>query len=102
MPTSKPGAASPARTVARLRVPGVRPDIDDKVDAALREAELDVVDIELEGWDAAAAALFPIINAEAWESDHHLVEGTAEPRIGADVLSRLGYGRTVSPADVIL
>jgi amidase len=91
---------APAQTVARLRVPGVRPDIDDMVDAALREAELDIVDIELAGWDAAAAALFPIINAEAWGSDRPLVDGEAEPRIGADVLARLGYGRTVSPADV--
>jgi len=96
----KNATISPAHTVGRLRVPGVRSDIDAAVDAALREAELDLVDVHLEGWDAAANALFPIINAEAWESDRHLVESKAEPRIGADVLARLGFGRTVSPADV--
>lgn len=99
-PTFDPGtatAASTAVTIGRLRVPGVRPDIDDAVDAALRDAELELVDVHLGGWDAAGDALLMIIGAEAWASDRHLVESTPEPSIGGEVLQRLCLGGDVSP-----
>ena len=90
-------APAPARTVGRIRLEGVQPVIDDAVDAALRGAELDVVDIRVDGWDAASEALLMIIGAEAWASDRHLVEGVPEPRIGGDVLQRICLGSDVSP-----
>jgi amidase len=89
-----------ATSVGRIRgISDVDPGIDAEVDAALAAAELDVVDIRLEHWGAGGDALLPIINAEAWASDRHLVERAAG-RIGDDVRARLEQGARVTSAEL--
>lgn len=83
-------------TVGRVRPRhiAVDPALDDAVDAALRTARFDVVDVELPGWEDADPAFVAIIGAEAWASDNHLLavpNGVAEP-----VASRLASGASVT------
>lgn len=58
-------AQSPASVVGRVRVPGVDPRIDAAVDRALMEAELEVVEIVLPGWQGAYEAALAIALPEA-------------------------------------
>ncbi|MCA1830072.1 MAG: amidase [Actinobacteria bacterium] len=66
--------AAPARTVGRARAGG-DPVIERAIDAALATAELDVVPVDLDGWDAAVGAFIAIELAETWESDAALLGG---------------------------
>jgi amidase len=78
---------SPAGTVGRVRTAAM-PEIETAVDAALRAAELEIVDLELPGWAAATDSFTVIYFTEFWESDHHLL---AEPDgIGEDTAMAFG------------
>ena len=81
------------RAVGRLRVPDVDPAIDSAVDRALSQAELEVVPIELPGWDASRAAAATLLIAEAWANDHHLL---ATDGVGEDVRFLLGLGAAIT------
>ncbi len=67
-------AAAPARVVGRLRPDGVDPEVDRAVDQALAEAELEVVELHLDGWSAVPRAFVALIASEAWRNDRHLLE----------------------------
>lgn len=86
------------RVVGRLRVPDVDPAIDQAVDRALAAAELEVVPVELPGWDAARGTASTILLAEAYANDRHLLDGEG---VGADVrfLLELGAGFTTEQLD---
>ncbi len=87
-------SSSPAATLGRVRLPDVDPRIDAAVDALLSACEIDVVDVVLPGWDAAAAAAVAVMLHEVWQVDRHLYERDAAG-IGADVRERLEDGRLV-------
>ena len=60
--------------IGRVRLPDVDPAIDAAVDAALAACELEVVDVELPGWDAADDAGWAVMFHEYWVVDRHLYE----------------------------
>ncbi len=76
--------------VGRLRVPALAA-IDAAVDGALAAADVEVVDIEPQGWDAAVVAAGIRLAAEAWATDGHLL--ARRQQLGPDVASRLENGR---------
>jgi amidase len=69
-------ASTPGRVVGRLRNLGsdAAPRVEEAVDRALAEAELEVVDVEIPGWAAVEGDVLTIFMREAWHSDHHLLE----------------------------
>jgi amidase len=81
-------APSPARRIGRLRTSGL-PAIEAAIDDALHRAELEVVPIELPGWDTGNQIFTTIYFAELWEVDHHLLEHDADG-IGEDITRMLG------------
>jgi amidase len=86
------GEPGPVR-VARLRV-DAHPVIDAAIDRALAVAEWDVSEIDIPGWHDATAAAGLLLVAEAWDTDHDLVERHSD-QIGADVVGRLRLGRAI-------
>lgn len=87
--------APPAARVGRIRPAGVDvdPDIDAAVDDALVRSGLDVVEVELPGWQAARDAVGLIIDSEAVESNRMLLDDPLRrDLIGADVRARLIEG----------
>jgi amidase len=89
-----PGAGIPptgARRVARLRLPAAE-QVDAAIDAALRAAGLDVVQVDLPGWAEADRAATDLLLAEAWATVGHLVDAG----LGDDVAARLRAGARVS------
>jgi amidase len=81
-------APSPARRIGRLRTSGL-PAIEAAIDDALHRAELEVVPIELPGWDTGNRIFTTIYFAELWEVDHHLLERDADG-LGEDITRMLG------------
>lgn len=88
-----------ATVVGRIRRPGVDPALEDAVDRVLAASEVEVVDVDLPGWDAAGAPFFVILLSEAWTVDRHLYE-TAPERMSDEIRARLELGRKVDPAQV--
>lgn len=77
--------------VARLRVEA-DPLIAEAVDRALAATEWSVAEVDLPEWDEATAGAGLLLVIEAWATDGALVE-RASDRIGADVVTRMGFGR---------
>ena len=90
-------ARAPAPTIGRVRHPDVDPAIDAAVDAALAASELEVVEVELPGWDAANDAGWAVMFHEYWVVDHHLYEQDRDA-LGDDIVERIEQGRDVTPA----
>ncbi len=82
-------AASPATVVGRLRLTDalIDPDVDRALDEALARAEVDVVEVVLDGVELAARA-FRTIDVQAWASNRRLVEDHPD-RVGEAVRRRL-------------
>jgi amidase len=91
-------AGSGAGPVGRLRL-GERPEVADAIDHALLEAELDLTDVRLEGWDAASGAGAALLTAEAALSNRHLLE-RPDAELGADVAARLERGQRAGASEV--
>jgi amidase len=85
-------AATPV--IGRVRLPGIDPVVDDALDGLLAAAEVEVVEIQLTGWDAAVEAGWAVMFHEVWQIDRHLYERGAD-RLGPDVRERLEQGRDV-------
>jgi amidase len=95
--------APPAARVGRIRPAGVDvdPDIDAAVDAALASSGLDVVEVDLLGWQAARDAVGFILDSEAAASNRALLDDPARrDLIGADVRARLIGGVAVTVAQL--
>jgi amidase len=90
-------AASSARTIGRLRRPGVDPAIDEACDRVLRASELDVVDVSLPGWDDASAAALLLLLAEGWVLHQHLV---GDPGVQPRVSEQIALGAYCTPEQV--
>jgi amidase len=85
-------------SVGRFRVPGTDPAIDSAIDNVLASAECDVIEVNLEGWKAAQHALGVIITAEAFASDHHLLDRYDD--IDAGVARVIEMGRAITSEQV--
>jgi len=95
--------AEPARRVGRIRPAGcdVDPAIEEAVDAALLRSGLELVTIELPGWQEARDAAGAIIDTEAVQSNRMILDDPARRELlSADVRKRLEEGETVTPAEV--
>ena len=90
---------APGATVGRVRIAGVDPSLEAAVDAALAAAELEVVEIELPGWNGAGMPFGVLILSEAWEADREVYERAPE-RISDEIRARLELGRGVDAAQV--
>lgn len=95
-PTFVAGPA-PTACIGRVRLPDIDPAIDAAVDALLASSELEVVEVVLPGWDAAADAAWAVMFHEVWQVDGQLYERDAAG-LGADVRERLEQGRAVTGA----
>jgi amidase len=98
-PSLTDGPLVPSPTVGRLRLPGTDPTIDAAIDAALAEAGIVPLEVELPGWKAAGAAAITvlfgealIVNDELWRHHHR--------RLGADLVERFTFAQAISPAEL--
>jgi amidase len=89
-------ADSSARTIGRIRTSG-HPDIEAAIDAALRAAELDVVDIEWEAVEPGLQAFAPIYCDEMWDVDHELVARNPDG-VGPDIAAMVEATELFRPA----
>jgi amidase len=95
--------APPAGRVGRIRPTGcdVDADIDAAIDRALVRSGVEVVEIELPGWQEARQAAGFIIDAEAAASNRFLLDDPARrDLLGADVRGRLIEGAATTPAQL--
>jgi amidase len=76
-------ASSSARGVGRIRTDG-RPEIEAAIDAALLDAELEVVTLDWDGLDLGGSAFMGMFFSEIWEVDHALVEANPDD-VGEDI-----------------
>ena len=76
-------APSSATTIGRIRTSG-DPIIEDAVDAALRAAEFDVIDLAWSDFEPALTAFGTIYFAEVWAVDHELVAAHPDG-VGLDI-----------------
>jgi amidase len=90
-------AGDAPRVVGRLALAGADPAIDEAVDRALAAAEVEVVPIELPGWDPSREAGGTILIAEAWANDRALL---ASGDVGDDVRFIIGMGEGI-PAEAV-
>ncbi len=72
----EPGFApgDPARVIGRVRVPDVDPTIEAAIDRALREAELELVEVELPSWHGALEAALCVGLPEAARNNGALAD----------------------------
>ena len=93
----------PARRVGRIRPAGldIDPDIDIAIDNALRCSSLDVVEVDLPGWEEAREAVGHILDSEAANSNRAILADPARSAmLGDDVRARLRQGGAVSAAQL--
>lgn len=90
---------APAKTIGRLRRPGVDPTLDAAIDRMLAEAEFEIVDIDLPGWDATGMPFHIVLLHEAWVADRALYEQAPE-RISQESRTRLEIGKGIDPAQL--
>ncbi|MFL6204060.1 MAG: amidase [Acidimicrobiales bacterium] len=88
-------ASAPTPVIGRVRLPDVDPVIDAAVDTALARSEIEVVEVELPGWDAANDAGWAVMFHEYWVVDRHLYEED-QRSLGADIVERIEQGRDVT------
>ncbi|MCB0962958.1 MAG: amidase [Acidimicrobiales bacterium] len=93
------GDLAPSPTVGRLRLPHTEPTIDAAVDSALLAAGLEVVEVELPGWEAAHAAAVTVLFGEAlvvnddlWRHHHR--------ELGDDLVERFTFAQAISPGEL--
>ena len=86
-------APNGATVVGRVRGIEADPDLEAAVDAALRSAEFEVIDIDLPNWTAASMAALTILVVEGAAANAELYE-TAPDAIGDDVRGFIEIGRS--------
>jgi len=88
-------AAAPARRIGRLRT-AARPEIEQAVDEALKNAEFEVVTLDWDGFAAGTQIFTTIFLTEAWDTDHALAEAHPD-RVGEDIHQALGMTEMFRP-----
>ena len=91
------GAPGPMR-IGRIRV-DADPYIDAGLDAVLSllsQEGWEITDVDVQEWEEVGTAGGVLLVAEAWDTDHGLVEEHAD-KVGADVVARLKMGRDLLP-----
>ena len=91
-------AATPPAIVGRFRPDGVDPAVEAAIDRLLDASELEILEIDLPGWESSQVAGGTVLIAEAWQADCRLLEQRA--RLGDDVAGRLELGRQIT-ADAV-
>ena len=91
-------AAAAATVVGRVRVPGVDPRIDAAVDRALAESELEVVEVELPGWDAAFEASLAVLLPEGLRNHGAMIERERD-LVGPGTVRQIELGRDYAAAE---
>src|SRR3546814_7549714 len=92
-------ATDAAPLIGRVRVPGVDPEVDHAIDRLLAAAEIDVVEVELAGFGAAADAGRTVLLAEGTQVNGHLYEADPES-VGADLRERFELARLITPDEL--
>lgn len=89
------------RVVGRLVEvdPVVRAAVDAALDRFRSECDVEIVDVEIPGWEAAHAAGLTVLLGEAWRSNGELLRGSG---VGEDVAARLRLGEDVSTDALVL
>jgi amidase len=82
-------ADAPATTVGRIRTNG-DPQIEAAVDAALRAAGFEIVELEPDVLELGGQAFMGIFFAEIWDTDHELVDAHPD-EVGADTLQATAF-----------
>lgn len=91
-------AASPAAVIGRVRVPGEDPVIERAIDEALGEAEIEVVEIELPGWDGAFDAALSIALPEGFRNHGEMIEREPE-NVGKATAAMILKGRELAAVE---
>src|SRR3546814_9273665 len=91
-----PGAAP---RIGRVGGPGVGPEVGHAIDRLLAAAEIDVVEVELAGFGAAADAGRTVLLAEGTQVNGHLYEADPES-VGADLRERFELARLITPDEL--
>jgi amidase len=93
------GEVQATTTVGRVRLPDTDPTIDAAIDSALIAAGIEVIEVDLPGWDdahdAALTVLFGealIVNDDLWRHHHD--------RLGSDLVERFTFAQAISPAEL--
>jgi amidase len=88
------GVTPPPR-IGRLRLPA-NPQIDEAIDRVLAEAGMQVLEVELPGWEQTAADTMGVIASEAFDVNGYLLP---TGKVGADVAERLEGGGRIAPGE---
>ena len=88
-------AGSPAVRIGRLRTAGL-PEIEAAVDSALRDAGLEVIDLEWDGFEIGGNCFTAIFFEETWLSDHQLAEAHPDD-VGDDIKEALALADVFRP-----
>src|SRR5438067_2130888 len=87
--------SAPTRRIGRLRT-AARPEIEQAVDEALKNAEFEVVTLDWDGFAAGTQIFTTIFLTEAWDTDHALAEAHPD-RVGEDIHQTLGMTEMFRP-----
>ena len=82
-------ARTAARRVARIRIMGVHPTVDEAIDSALAQAGFELEDIRFD-LSPATSPFGSIILGEAWQVDKHLLAN--RDAIGREIAERVALG----------
>ena len=74
------------------------PAVDELLARYASEAGVQIVDVEVPGWEAAHAAGLTVLLGEAWLSDGHLLAGGGDTGVSDEVTARLRAGEQVPPS----
>lgn len=89
--------SAPAPVIGRVRLQGLDPVVDEAVDGILASSGIEIVEVDLPGWEAAVQAGWTVMFHEVWQVDGHLYERDAAG-LGDDTRERLEQGRAVPAA----
>lgn len=93
-------SASTPSVIGRLRPPAdCDPAIDAAIDAALRAAGIEVVEVDMPDWPLLQDACLALLVAEAWTSNRHLLT-RPDNVVSATTQARLKAGADIPPATV--
>jgi amidase len=95
-------AGGPAVALGRVRATGEaeHPAVETALDEALARSEIDVAELELDGWADALTAVYAIMAQEAVESDGDLMaDPLTRAGLGLAVRERLAQAAQVTSAD---